>query len=32
MRLFVAVTVESVRQVRAGSAGLGFVALCGVPH
>lgn len=30
--LFVAVTVESVRQVRAGSSGLRFVALCGVPH
>jgi mannose-6-phosphate isomerase-like protein (cupin superfamily) len=30
--LFVAVTVESARQVRAGSSGLTFVALCGTPH
>ncbi len=30
--LFVAVTVESARQVRAGSCGLSFVALCGAPH
>lgn len=30
--IFVAVTVESTRRVRAGSNGLTFVALCGAPH
>ena len=30
--LFVAVTVESARHVRAGTGGLAFVALCGTPH
>lgn len=30
--LFVAVSVESARQVRAGGAGLSFVALCGAPR
>ena len=30
--LFVAVTVESARQLRAGDRGLSFVALCGAPH
>lgn len=30
--LFVAVTVESTRQLRAGSRGLSFVALCGTPR
>lgn len=30
--IFVAVTVESTRQVRAGSSGITFVALCGAPH
>lgn len=30
--LFVAVTVESARQVRAGANGLSFVAVCGAPH
>jgi mannose-6-phosphate isomerase-like protein (cupin superfamily) len=29
--LFVAVTVESARQVRAGEQGLDFVALCAAP-
>jgi uncharacterized cupin superfamily protein len=29
--LFVAVTVESARQVRAGASGLTLVALCGAP-
>ena len=29
--LFVAVTVESARHVRAGTGGLAFVALCGTP-
>lgn len=29
---FIAVTVESVRQVRAGDTGLDFIALCGAPH
>lgn len=30
--LFVAVTVESTRQLRAGARGLSFVALCGAPR
>jgi quercetin dioxygenase-like cupin family protein len=30
--LFVAVSIESRRQVRAGDIGLSFVALCGAPH
>ncbi|WP_026821195.1 cupin [Arthrobacter castelli] len=30
--LFVGVTVESARQLRAGSGGLSFVAICGKPH
>lgn len=30
--LFVAVTIESARQVRAGSEGLVFVATCGAPR
>lgn len=30
--LFVAVTVESARQLKAGAQGLSFVALCGAPH
>ncbi|UFU06319.1 hypothetical protein [Ruania halotolerans] len=29
--LFLAVTVESARQLRAGSSGLTFVAICGRP-
>lgn len=29
---FIAVTVESIRQLRAGSSGLTFVAICGRPH
>lgn len=29
---FVAVSMESVRQVRAGDDGLVFIALCGAPH
>lgn len=29
---FIAVTVESVRQVRAGTTGLDFVALCAAPR
>jgi len=29
---FVAVTVESARQVRAGDSGLAFIALCATPH
>ena len=29
---FVAVSVESERQLRAGNSGLSFVALCGVPR
>jgi len=30
--LFIAVTIESTRQLRAGSSGLTFVAICGRPH
>ena len=30
--LFVAVSVDSTRQIRAGASGLSFVALCGVPR
>jgi mannose-6-phosphate isomerase-like protein (cupin superfamily) len=30
--LFVAVTVESAKQVRAGTSGLTFIALCGSPR
>lgn len=30
--LFIAVTVESTRQLRADSSGLTFVAICGRPH
>lgn len=29
---FVAVSMESARQVRAGDAGLVFIAICGAPH
>lgn len=29
---FIAVTVESTRQVKAGDAGLAFIALCARPH
>lgn len=29
---FIAVTVESTRQVRAGQSGLAFIALCGAPR
>lgn len=30
--LFISVTVESTRQLRAGNSGLTFVAICGRPH
>lgn len=30
--LFIAVTVESARQVRAGPSGISFIALCGAPR
>jgi uncharacterized cupin superfamily protein len=30
--LFIAVTIESTRQVRAGNEGLAFIALCAAPR